>query len=104
MYALVEIKGKQYKAEQGSLLKVDKINEENGAKLEFDKVMLISDSEKVKVGKPYVDGAKVTAVLENQKKDRKIIIYKYKKRKGYRKKQGHRQEFSYLRIENITGA
>ena len=104
MYALVEIKGKQYKAEQGSIIKVDKIDEENGKKLEFDTVMLISDTDKIKVGKPYVKGAKVTAVLESQKKDKKIIIFKYKKRKGYRRKQGHRQEYSYLRVENITGA
>ena len=103
MYALVEIKGKQYKAEKGSLIKVDKFENEEGAELEFDTVMLVGGTDKVKVGNPYVKGVTVKAVLESQKKDKKIIVYKYKRRKGYRRKQGHRQQYSYLRIADITG-
>ena len=103
MYALVEIKGKQYKAEKGSLLKVDKFEDEQGASLEFDTVMLVGGTEYVKVGTPYLEGVKVKTVIEETKKDRKVIIYKFKRRKGYRRKRGHRQEYSYLRVEDITG-
>jgi large subunit ribosomal protein L21 len=104
MYALVEIKGKQYKAEKGALIKVDKMENDEGAEVEFDTVMLLGGIDKVKVGTPYVKGAKVKAVVESQQKGKKIIIYKYKRRKGYRRKQGHRQQYSYLRIADITGS
>ena len=103
MYALVEIKGKQYKAEKGALLKVDKFEDEQGASLEFDTVMLVGGTEDVKVGTPYLQNVKVKTVIEETKKDRKVIIYKFKRRKGYRRKRGHRQEYSYLRVEDITG-
>ncbi len=103
MYALVEIKGKQYKAEKGALLKVDRFNDEQGASLEFDTVMLVGGTEDVKVGAPYLEGVKVKTVVEETRKDKKVIIFKFKRRKGYRRKRGHRQEYSYLRVEDITG-
>jgi len=105
MYALVEFKGRQYKAEKGSLLKVDKIDAEPGSKLDIDTVLLISRGEAdVAVGTPYVAGAKVSAVVENHAKDKKIIVFKYKPKKDYRRKQGHRQQYSVIRIEDIIGA
>ena len=103
MYALVEIKGKQYRAVEGSVLKVDRFESEAGKQVEFDSVLLVSDDKKVKVGQPYVKGAKVKAVVEEHGRDKKIIVFKYKKRKNYRRTRGHRQQFSLLRIKEITG-
>ncbi|MDR2901436.1 MAG: 50S ribosomal protein L21 [Treponema sp.] len=103
MYALVEFKGKQYKAEKDALLKVDRIEAEVGAAVDIDSVLLLS-GDNVTVGAPYVKGAKVSAVLEAHKKDPKIIIFKYKSKKDYRRKNGHRQQYSYIRIKDIVGA
>jgi large subunit ribosomal protein L21 len=104
MYALVEFKGKQYKAQKGALLKVDKIDAEPGSKLDIDSVLLLSkgeDGTDVTVGAPYVTGARVSAVVESHKKDKKIIVFKYKPKKDYRRKQGHRQQYSIIKIEDI---
>ena len=103
MYALVEIKGKQYKAEKGSLLRVDKIDGEKGDKLEFDSVLMLGGDD-VKVGAPYVDGAKVSVVLEEQIKGKKVKIFKYKRRKNYSLRKGHRQQYTTVRVEDIIGA
>ena len=103
MYALVEIKGKQYKAAEGSILKVDRFEAEPGKEVEFDSVLMVSDDEKVQVGQPYLEGVKVKAVVEEHGKDRKILVFKYKKRKNYRRTRGHRQRFSMLRVDKITG-
>jgi large subunit ribosomal protein L21 len=103
MYALVEIKGKQYKAEKGTRLKVDKIGGEVGDSLEFDSVLCIGGTEDVKIGTPYVKGVKVKATLEEHGKGKKVLVFKYKKRKGYRRKQGFRPQYSSLKIEDITG-
>ncbi len=102
MYVLVEIKGRQYKVEEGALLEVDKIDKDAGETLEFDSVLLVRDGEQTKVGTPYVAGAKVTAVLEEQVKGKKIVIFKFKRRKGYRRKQGHRQQYSRIKVQSIT--
>ena len=105
MYALIEFKGRQYKAEEGALLKVDKIDAEPGSKLDINSVLLVSKGETdIAVGTPYVAGAKVSAVVESHAKDKKIIVFKYKSKKDYRRKQGHRQQYSVIRIENIAGA
>jgi large subunit ribosomal protein L21 len=104
MYALVEIKGKQYKAEKGSLLKIDKVQEEAGKSIVFDSVLLTKDGEKMSLGTPYVSGAKVKVVVEETKKDPKVNVLKYKRRKGYKRTQGHRQTYSFVRVEEITGA
>ena len=105
MYAIVEFKGRQYKAEKGSTLKVDKIDAEPGSKLDIDSVLLLSKGETgVTVGTPYVAGARVSAVVESHDKDKKIIVFKYKPKKDYRRKQGHRQQYSIIKIEDIAGA
>ncbi|MDR2181929.1 MAG: 50S ribosomal protein L21 [Treponema sp.] len=105
MYALMEFKGRQYKAEKGALLKVDQVDAEPGSKLDIDSVLLLSRGEAdVAVGTPYVAGARVSAVVEGHEKGKKIIVFKYKPKKDYRRKQGHRQQYSILRIEDIAGA
>jgi large subunit ribosomal protein L21 len=101
MYALLEIKGKQYKAEKDATLRVDRLEEAEGAKLVFDSVLMVSDDEKSRFGRPYLQDVKVTAVVEGHGRDKKIIVYKHKKRKGYRRKQGHRQAFTLIRIQDI---
>ncbi|MDC7124364.1 MAG: 50S ribosomal protein L21 [Spirochaetales bacterium] len=103
MYALVEIKGKQYKAEKGSLLEVDKIEGEKGDSIEFDSVLMLSGDD-VKVGTPYVEGAKVKVTLEEQTKGDKVKIFKFKRRKNYSLKKGHRQQYTKVRVEDIIGA
>ncbi|MBN2508741.1 MAG: 50S ribosomal protein L21 [Spirochaetales bacterium] len=104
MYALVEIQGKQYKAEKGGLLKVDKMLQEDGSKVEFDSILLMNDGDKVKIGTPYVQGAKISTTVQETKKDKKVTIIKFKRRKGYRRKNGHRQSYTYLKVNDITGA
>ncbi|MCL2127434.1 MAG: 50S ribosomal protein L21 [Treponema sp.] len=103
MYAMVEFKGKQYRAEKGALLKVDKIDAEPGTALDIDTVLLVS-GDTVTVGSPYVQGAKVSATVESHGKDKKIIVFKYKPKKDYRRKQGHRQQFSVIKIEDIVAS
>jgi len=101
MYVLLEFKGKQYKAEKGGLLKVDLIDAEPGTSINIDTVLLVS-GDTVKVGSPYVEGAKVSAVVESHEKDDKVIVFKYKPKKDYRRKQGHRQKYTIIRIDNIS--
>ncbi|HUX49385.1 MAG TPA: 50S ribosomal protein L21, partial [Spirochaetia bacterium] len=102
MYAMVEIQGRQYKAEKGSLLKVNKLPGEQGQTLEFDHVLMLRDENEVKIGTPYVAGATVKAVLEGRGRDPKVIVFKYKRRKDYRVTQGHRQDYALLRVQEIA--
>jgi large subunit ribosomal protein L21 len=108
MYAIIEFKGKQYKAEKGKLLKVDLVEGEPGIEIDIDSVLLVSgggaegDATPLSVGTPYVAGAKVKARLESSGKDKKIIVFKYMPKKDYRRKQGHRQQFSLIRVEDIA--
>ncbi|NIZ40142.1 50S ribosomal protein L21 [Entomospira entomophila] len=103
MYALVEIKGKQYKVQEGRHILVDLHAEHaEGDKLEFP-VFLLSDGEgKVSVGKPHVEGAKVVVKVMESLRDKKIRVFKYKKRKGYRKTIGHRQNYTKLLVETVS--
>ncbi len=103
MYAVIETGGKQYRVQQGDVLFVEKIDAEAGANISFDKVLLVSKEGNVVVGKPYVDGAKVEATVVEHGKGKKIIVFKYKPKKNYRKKQGHRQPYTKVKIENIIG-
>jgi large subunit ribosomal protein L21 len=103
MYALVEFKGKQYRAEKGIVLKVDKIDAEPGAALDIETVLLVS-GDTVTVGSPYVQGAKVSATVESHGRDDKIIVFKYKPKKDYRRKKGHRQQFSLIKIGDISAS
>ena len=103
MYALVEIKGKQYKAQEGGMLRVDRLQQAEGEAIEFDTVLMTSDTGNVQVGTPYLDGVKVKATVEAHEKGKKIIVLKFKRRKGYRKKQGHRQRYTLVRIDGFEG-
>ena len=102
MYALIEIQGKQYKIEEGSIVKVDRLANKVGDSLELKSVLLTSEEGKVSIGEPYVKGVKVKAVVTEHGRDKKVLIYKYKRRKKYRKRQGHRAQFSLLKIEDIS--
>lgn len=102
MYALVEILGKQYKAEEGQTLQVDRIDKEAGETLEFATVLAIVDGENVRFGAPYIEGAKVVATLKEEIKGGKIRVYKFHKRKGYRRTQGHREKYSLINVDAIN--
>ena len=102
MEAVFETGGKQYRAKTGDLVKVEKLGSEAGAKVTFDCVLLVNDDGKVTVGAPTVENASVTAeVIESERKDKKVIIFKMKRRKGYRNKNGHRQRHSIVKITDI---
>ena len=103
MYALFEYKGKQYKAEKDALIQVDKIDAEKGAKIDIDTVLLVSDNGSEKVGTPYVSGAKVQVVVEDEIRDKKVLVFKYKAKKDYHRFIGHRQEYTTVKVENIIG-
>lgn len=102
MYALVEYKGKQYKAEKGAVLSVDKLDAEKGAKIDVDTVLLVSDVDKISVGAPYVKGAKVQIVVEDSFRDKKVLVFKYKSKKDYHRLIGHRQNYTNVRVEDIV--
>jgi large subunit ribosomal protein L21 len=101
MYAVIEAGGKQYRVARGMKLKVDKLAGDVGAQIQFDKVLLVSDDETLKVGRPYVEGSAVSATLVDQARDKKIIVFKKKRRKGYKRKQGHRQDITIVQIDDI---
>ena len=101
MYAIVEISGKQFKVEKNKFIYTDKVEPKSGKKVEFDNVLFISDKGKVKIGKPTIKGSKVTGEVLSQLKDDKVIVFKKKRRKGYQRKNGHRQWYTNIEIQNI---
>ncbi len=103
MYALVDILGKQYKVEQGSILNVDHLSKDKGDAVEFPSVLMISDGGATRIGSPYVPGVSVRAVVEEHGRGKKLVFGKFKKKKNYRRRYGHRQEFSTIKIEGFNG-
>ena len=103
MYALVDILGKQYKVEQGAVLKVDHLAQQAGEKVEFPSVLFVSDGDATRIGSPYLPGVSVKAVVEGEGRGRKILFGKYKKKKNYRRRIGHRQKFSTIKVEGFNG-
>lgn len=101
MYAIIETGGKQYRVTEGDTIFVEKLDVAEGEQITLDKVLLVSGENGVKVGAPTVAGAKVTAKVTEHGKGKKIIVFKYKPKKNYRKKTGHRQPFTKLTIEKI---
>jgi large subunit ribosomal protein L21 len=101
MYAIVEIAGQQFKVENNSKLFVNRLEAEEGSNVEFDKILLFENDGKYKVGKPEVKDAKVTAKVLSHVKGDKVLVFKKKRRKGYQKSNGHRQQFTQLQIESI---
>ena len=103
MYAIVETGGKQYRVSEGDLITVERLDAEVGSKVELDRVLLLGEGDDLKIGTPYIDGAAVIAEVVEIGKAKKVIIFKYKSKKDYRKKQGHRQPYTMLKIESLTG-
>jgi large subunit ribosomal protein L21 len=101
MYAVIQTGGKQYRVAPGEEVKIEKLPGQIGDAVSFDKVLLTSDGEKVTLGKPYLENIKVTGHITRHDRDKKIIVFKFKRRKGFRKKQGHRQDISLIRIDAI---
>ena len=102
MFAVVDIAGQQMKVEQGQEVFVHRLEGEEGDKLEFDKVLLVDNDGKVKVGKPNVKGAKIDVKIVNHLRGDKVVVFKKKRRKGYQKSNGHRQDLTKVLIETIT--
>lgn len=102
MYAIVEIAGQQFKVEKGRKLYVHRLNESEGSQVSFDKILLIEDDGKVKIGAPSLQAAKVEATVLRHLKDDKVIVFKKKRRKGYKVKNGHRQFLTQIEINEIT--
>lgn len=101
MYAIITSGGKQYKVRQGDILKVEKISGEIGSPVSFDQVLMYSDGETADIGRPVLDNVAVKGHIVDQGKAKKILVFKYKKRKRYRRKQGHRQQFTAIKIDSI---
>jgi len=102
VYAIIDACGRQYKVAEGDLVFVEKLEKNEGDKVTFDQVLLVSDNGKVKVGNPTIKGAKVEATVVKQGKAKKIVVFKYKAKKNERKKQGHRQPYTQVKIEKIS--
>ncbi|MDD5866536.1 50S ribosomal protein L21 [Lachnospiraceae bacterium YH-ros2228] len=101
MYAVIQTGGKQYKVSEGDIINVEKLNVEEGQKVNFDQVLLVGGDE-MKVGNPVVSGATVEGSVLRNGKAKKVIVYKYKPKTGYHKKNGHRQAFTQVKIEKIN--
>ena len=102
MYAIVQTGGKQYKVQPGDHVKVEKLNGQPGTEIQLDTVLAVATPDGIKLGNPMVENARVGATIVKTTRDRKIIVFKKKRRKGYHKKQGHRQWYTLLRIDEIV--
>ncbi|MDO4766518.1 MAG: 50S ribosomal protein L21 [Eubacteriales bacterium] len=102
MYAIIETGGKQYKVAAGDVIQVEKLGLEANQSVTFDKVLLVSNDGNITVGKPYIESATVTGKVDLNGRGQKIVVFKYKPKKGYHKKQGHRQSFTQVTIEKIN--
>jgi len=102
MYAVIETGGKQYRVQEGDVITVEKLNVEAGETVAFDKVLVLGEGKDIKVGAPYTGDVVTGSVVENGK-GQKVIIFKYKAKKDYRKKQGHRQPYTMVKIVSLTG-
>ena len=102
MYAIIATGGKQYRVSEGDVVRVEKLDAEVGSTYNFDQVLAVGEEGKLEFGKPVVEGAIVKATVQKQARARKVIVYKYKPKTGYHKKNGHRQCFTELKIDSIT--
>ena len=102
MYAIIETGGKQYRVSEGDAISVEKLPYQVGDKVELDRVLLVSGAKGLAVGQPVVEGAKVVARVESEGRGRKILVWKYRPKQRYRRRQGHRQAYTRLRIEKIV--
>ena len=104
MYAVISTGGKQYRVSEGSVLRVEKLEAEAGANVEFDKVLLVGSGEQVKIGSPFLSGGKVTATVQSHGKGDKKVIVKFRRRKHYKRQGNHRQPFTEVKVTSIVGA
>jgi len=102
MYAIIKTGGKQYRVNEGDVISVEKLDVASGEKVVFDEILVVSKDGELQVGAPVVTGAKVEGTVVQQGKEKKVIVFKYKPKKDYRKKQGHRQPFTKVKIEKIS--
>ena len=102
MYAIIETGGKQYKVEEGDIIKIEKLGLDAGSTVTFDQVLAVNDGS-LKVGKPTVEGANVSATVVEEGKNKKIVVLRYKRKTGYKKKSGHRQPYTQHKIDKING-
>jgi large subunit ribosomal protein L21 len=102
MYAVIETGGKQYRVQEGDVISVEKLGLIEGEGYTFDKVLMVSAEDGIKVGNPYVEGVTVAATTIEEGRGKKVVIYKYKSKKGYHKKTGHRQSYTKLKINTIN--
>lgn len=102
MYAIIETGGKQYKVQEGDVIFIEKLEAEAGSNYSFNNVLAVSNGENIDFGAPFVNGASVTASVIGNGKGKKVIVYKFKAKKGYHKKKGHRQSFTKLKVEKIV--
>ena len=102
MYAIIRTGGKQYQVAAGDTLRVEKLKGNVGDTVELSDVLLVADGEDIKIGQPVVEGASVVAKISEQGKAKKVLVFKMKRRKGYRVKRGHRQQYTALTIEEIS--
>jgi len=103
MYAVIETGGKQYRVSEGDVITVEKLNVEDGANVELDKVLILGEGSDIQVGSPYIQGAKIMGRVVENGKAKKVVIFKYKSKKDYRKKQGHRQPYTMIEILSLDG-
>jgi len=103
MFAVIATGGKQYRVQEGSVLRVEKLPDAEGASVEFDRVLLVGEGASVKVGKPFIDGSKVTATIQSHGKADKVRIVKFRRRKHYKREKGHRQEYTEIKVTGIVG-
>lgn len=103
MYAIIETGGKQYKVQEGDVIRVEKLNVPVGETYTFDNVLAVSKDDSLTVGSPTVEGASVTATVESEEKGKKITVFRYKPKKTYSRKLGHRQPFTRLTVTGING-
>lgn len=104
MYAVIATGGKQYRVEPGSVLRVERLEGDLGATIEFDQVLLVGDGERITVGTPLVKGGKVTATIEGHGKGAKVDIVKFRRRKHYMRHKGHRQHYTQIKVTDISAA
>jgi large subunit ribosomal protein L21 len=102
MYAIIKTGGKQYRVNEGDVISVEKLDVASGEKIVFDEILVVSNNGELQIGAPVVSGAKVEGTVLQQGKEKKVVVFKYKPKKDYRKKQGHRQPFTKVKIEKIS--
>ena len=102
MYAVISTGGKQYKLAQGDTCRVEKLDAEEGASVEIDKVLMVADGDNINIGTPFVDGAKVTATIKSHGRAKKVEIMKFRRRKHHQKRTGHRQYYTEIEVTGIS--